>query len=165
MTSRRSVVARTAVIVLVTGTTAAWTVPNTSAAARLTSHPRLGAYRAIPPSWLAQCEMRFTRLGKTESARVRVSAAQAARTAAAQYALRPGVRVVFESLGGYVDANQIVHDWVGTRSWIPPVRPAYFVRLTGVSLPSLGPRSGTTHHVDVIVSAVTGRMISAVSFD
>ena len=73
--------------------------------------------------------------------------------------------MVFESLGGYVDANQIVHDWVGTRSWIPPVRPAYFVRLAGVNIPSLGPRIGANHHVDVIVNAVTGRIICAVSFN
>ncbi|HSN02414.1 MAG TPA: hypothetical protein VLS91_02910 [Acidimicrobiales bacterium] len=165
MAGRNNVVTLATVIVLVTGTAAAWTVLNASATRRVTTNPQIGAYRALLPSWLAQGEMRFARLNKTESARVRVSPADAARTAEAQYSQRPGVRVVFESLGGYVDANQIVHDWVGTRSWIPPVRPAYFVRLAGVNIPSLGPRIGANHHVDVIVNAVTGRIICAVSFN
>ena len=164
MTGRRGILALSTAIMLVAGATIAYAVVDTFATRPPTPRPGIGVYRAVPTTWLVRGEMRFTRLSEAASTSVTVSASAAERTAEEGFARSSNTRVVFESLGGYVDVNQIVHDWVGTRSWIPPVRPAYFVRLAGVNIPSVGPRRGASHHVDVIVSAVTGREICAVAF-
>jgi hypothetical protein len=165
MAGPRATLTLATVIALATGAAVVYAVMNTSTTISAQDGPRRGAYREVPTSWLVQGEMRFTRLSDPQAARVKVSASTAEHVAEAGYARNAGTRVVFESLGGFVDANQIVRDWVGTRSWIPPVRPAYFVRLAGVKIPTMGPQSGVSHHVDVIVSAITGREICAVSFD
>ena len=122
-------------------------------------------YHVLPRTWLVDCEMRFSRLDDTQLSSVTIGPRSAARTALTHFGSGRHARAVFESLGGYVNTNRIVHDWVGTTSWIPPVLPAYFVRISGVDVPSLGSRGGTTHHWNVIVNARTDRVVSATSFD
>lgn len=75
--------------------------------------------------------------------------------------------MTFESLGGYIDANSIVPDWVGSKSWIPKALPAYIVRISGVQIASLGPRGGAVKNRswNVIVNATDGRVVSAITYD
>ncbi len=109
--------------------------------------------------------MRFGRLDNSQLSSVTTGPRAAARTALTHFGSGRHARVVFESLGGYINANRIVRDWVGTSSWIPPALPAYFVRIAGVDVASLGPGGGVTHHWNVIVNARTDRVVSATSFD
>ena len=122
-------------------------------------------YHVLPSSWLADSEMRFGRLDNSQLSSVTTGPRAAARTALTHFGSGHHARVVFESLGGYINANRIVRDWVGTSSWIPPALPAYFVRIAGVDVASLGPGGGVTHHWNVIVNARTDRVVSATSFD
>lgn len=161
---RRNVVWATVAISLGLGTATVITIGGALNGSRNGYLGRDG-YRVIPARWLAYGEMRFTQLSRSQAARVRVSASSAEHTAKIDFAHDSAAHVVFESLGGYIDVNQIVPDWVGTQAWIPPVRPAYFIRLAGVDIPATGRRIGFNHHVDVVVSAITGREICAVSFD
>jgi hypothetical protein len=111
--------------------------------------------------------MRFTRLTNTQLLAVRVTPARAAHIASAQYGNGRRSRVVFESLGGYVDNDQIIPDWVGTKSWIPKALPAYVVRIGGDDIDSLGPTAekNLNHFWNVIVNAATGKIVSATSYD
>jgi hypothetical protein len=165
MARRRATLALAVIIVLAAGTMIVYAIGTSNKVTSPSPVPRLGEYRVVPTSWLVQGEMRFTRLNDSQVAQVKVSASTAKHVAEIGYAHGSRIRVVFESLGGYIDANQIVHDWVGTKSWIPPARPAYFVRLAGVDIPAIGVRAEVNHHVDVIVSAITGREICSVSFN
>jgi hypothetical protein len=74
-------------------------------------------------------------------------------------------RVVFESLGGYVNNNEIIHDWIGTKSLVPKALPAYIVRITGPPIVALGPSSVVNHYWNVIVNAITGRIVSSFTYD
>lgn len=165
MAGRRATFAIVAVIVLAAGSTTAYAVSTLTQDRSTRHHSGIGTFRAVPRRWLVRDEMRFTPLSPAEMSRVTVTATTAVHVAEAGFALNKGVHVVFESLGGYVDSNQIVHDWVGTHSWIPPVTLAYFVRLAGVDIPALGRQLGADHHADVIVNAVSGREICATSFN
>ncbi len=125
-----------------------------------------GVFRPPPRSLLASGELRFTRLPPSQLARVRVTPAHADLIATG-FCGGGRWRVVFESLGGYVDDNRIIHDWVGTRSFVPQPLPAFLVRITGGSIPSLGPVPGISadHYWNVVVDAVTGRVVTALAYD
>jgi hypothetical protein len=125
------------------------------------------AYKAPPKRWLVDGEILFTRLDESQLSKVRITPAIAAHVATATFGDGPRSHVVFESLGGYVDANDIVHDWVGTTSWVPRALPAYLVRIGGEDIPSLGPRSvhEYNHFMNVIVNAASGNVVSAFSFN
>lgn len=125
-----------------------------------------GAFRPPPRGLLAAGELRFTRLSPSRQSRVKVTPARADEIAKA-FAGGGRWRVVFESLGGYVDDNRIVHDWVGTTSGVPTPLPAYLVRITGGSIPMLGPVDGpgSDHYWNVIVNAATGHVVSAFAYD
>lgn len=71
--------------------------------------------------------------------------------------------MVFESLGGYIDKNQIIPDWVGTTSWVPEAIPTYFVRFHTDQVLTVDP--STNHFWNVIVNATNGHIISAFSYD
>jgi hypothetical protein len=124
------------------------------------------AYRPPPKKWLVAGEILFNRLKESQLAKVRITPDLAVRLATAQYGRAPHSYVVFESLGGYVDTNRIVHDWVGTTSWVPKALPAYLVRIGGADIPSLGPGTQHENHFwNVIVDAVSGKVVVAFSFN
>ena len=109
--------------------------------------------------------IRFSRLSDAQLSKVRITPAAAAHVASSQYGQGRRSRVVFESLGGYVDDNAIIHDWVGTKSFIPKALPAYIVRIGGDDIDSLGPTKVVNHFWDVIVNAATGKIVSATTYD
>lgn len=119
-------------------------------------------FKPAPKSLLVGGEIVFKRLGESDLLKVRITPEQARRIAGAPYRRLHKSRVVFESLGGYIDKNDIVHDWVGTRSWIPRALPAYLVRISGLEIPSNGPGPLVTynHSENVIVNAETGNIIA-----
>jgi hypothetical protein len=94
---------------------------------------------------------------------VRITPADARRIADAQYGHDHGSRNVFESLGGYIDKNQIIQDWVGKKSWVPKPIPSYVVRIYGDHLVTAEPSSN--HFWNVIVGAVSGKIIAAFTYD
>jgi hypothetical protein len=110
-------------------------------------------------------QLMFARLDRAQITRVRISPEEAERIVKDDYGTKEPWRVVFESLGGYVNDQQIIHDWVGTKSLIPKPMPAYIVRITGVPIPSLGLGGATNHYWNVIVNALTGRVIESFSYD
>jgi hypothetical protein len=116
---------------------------------------------------LADDEMRFTRLNRAQLSHVRVTPTEAVFVATSQYGRQPRSRVSFESLGGYIDTTRIVHDWVGTSSWVPKALPAYIVRISGLQIASLGPSGGAVknHSWYVIVNAMNGRIVGAITYD
>lgn len=112
-------------------------------------------------------EIEFKRLGESDLSKVRITPEQARRIADAPYGRDHKSRVVFESLGGYIDKNDIVRNWVGTRSWIPKALPAYIVRIAGLEIPPLGPGPPVIHNrsENVIVNAETGTIIADFTYD
>ena len=124
-------------------------------------------FKPAPTNLLANGEIEFKRLDASAVSMVRVTPEQARRTANAPYRSDPTSRVVFESLGGYIDKNDIVHDWVGTRSWIPKAVPAYLVRISGLDIASdgPGPLESFNHSVNVIVNAKTDTIIADFTYD
>ena len=131
------------------------------------SAPYRDAFRPLSKNMLVYGEITFTRLSDSQLSLVRVTPSGAARIARADYNSLERWRVVFESLGGYVDKNEIIHNWIGTKSFVPKALPAYLVRITGPPIVSLGPRGGTTpnHQWNVIVNANIGRVISSFTYD
>jgi hypothetical protein len=125
------------------------------------------AYKAPSKSLLTNCEIRFSRLSDAQLSKVRFTPVSAAHIASSQYGNGRRSRVVFESLGGYVDTNQIIPDWVGTKSWVPKALPAYLVRIGGDDIDSLGPRPTEVenHFWNVIVNATTGKIVGATTYD
>jgi hypothetical protein len=97
---------------------------------------------------------------------VQISPTTAAKIGKIQAGAGPKSRIVFESLCGYIDKNEIIHDWIGTRSYVPKALPAYLVRVSGVTVPSLGPTGGVAgHFLNVIINATSGKAISMFSYD
>jgi len=120
-------------------------------------------FKVVPRSLLVNGEIEFKRLSASNLSLVRITPTEARRDADAQYGHESGSRIVLESLGGYVDKNQIVQDWVGTRSWVPKPIPSYLVRIYGDHLATVDP--STNHYWNVIVSAVSGKIITAFTYD
>ncbi len=121
------------------------------------------AFKPAPKGLLVNGEMMFTRLHDSQLSRVHVTPSDAARIAETQYSFGHGSRVVFESLGGFVDKSQIIPDWVGTRSWIPKAVPSYIVRIYNVHVETVDP--STNHFWNVIVNAASGKIVVAFTYD
>jgi hypothetical protein len=121
-------------------------------------------YKPLPRRLLFQGEILFTRLPASRLAAVRTTPSGAVHIAEAGIAAPVhGSRVVLVSLGGYVDKNQIIHDWIGTKSLIPRAVPSYLVRVFEPYVVGLGP--STNHYWNVVVNAQTGKIISAFTYD
>lgn len=121
-------------------------------------------YKPLPTSMLTNGEILFTRLRTSQLSAVRTIPSVAVRIAEALYGgSRHGSRIVLVSLGAYVDKNQIIHDWIGTRSLKPAAVPSYAVRIFEPHVVTVGP--STNHYWNVIVNATNGRIISAFSYD
>jgi hypothetical protein len=125
------------------------------------------AYRPLPKALRVNGQLMFTRLDSSEIARVRLSPEEAVQIVKDDDGAKEPWRVVFESLGGYVNDLEIIHDWVGTKSLIPKPLPAYIVRITGVPIYSLGPNPipAVNHYWNVIVNAITGHVIGSFTYD
>lgn len=125
------------------------------------------SFKPAPKELLTDGQIEFNRLGVSNLSLVRITPARADRIANAEYGRTRGAKVVLESLGGYIDKDAIVHDWVGTRSWIPKAIPAYLVRISGLEIASLGPTPETVknHSWNVIVNAINGKIITAITYD
>lgn len=122
-----------------------------------------GVYRAPSNALLTKGELTFSRLDEKQLSQVRVGPARAARVAEASYGEGRGSRLVFESLGGYVDETRIIHDWVGTRSFNPRAAPSYLVRIFDKEVVTVD--RSNNHSWNVIVSATSGRIVNAFSYD
>lgn len=114
-------------------------------------------YRVPHAGWLNDDGILFTRLSDAQLSNVQVSPREAVHEAIEGYELSGRPRVVFESLGGYVDRSEIIQDWVGTTSWVPKAVPAYFLRIHGKTKAALDYRYGPTSTCDVIVSATVAQ--------
>lgn len=123
------------------------------------------AYRPLPKNMLVMGQLMFTRLSESQIGQVRVDPHDAAQIARDYFGTHEPWRVVFESLGGYVNDLQIIHDWVGTSSLVPKPLPAYLVRITGVPINSLGPGDAVNHFWNVIVNAKTGHVVSSFTYN
>jgi|GEM_PF-1632330 len=117
-------------------------------------------YKAPSKVLLTDYEIEFHRLATTKLSLVRISPSEAVRIADSQYG---GGRMVFESLGGYIDKNQIIPDWVGTTSWVPKAIPAYLVRFRYHHALTVDP--SRNHFWNVLVNATNGHVISAFTYD
>jgi hypothetical protein len=120
-------------------------------------------FKVVPRSLLVNGEIEFKRLSASNLSLVRITPTDARRDAEAQYGNESGSRIVLESLGGYIDKNQIIPDWVGTKSWVPKPIPSYLVRIYGDQLVTVDP--STNHYWNVVVSAVSGKIITAFTYD
>jgi hypothetical protein len=107
--------------------------------------------------------MEFKRLNTSNLSLVRITPADARHIADVQYGHDHGSRIVFESLGGYIDKTQIIQDWVGKKSWVPKPIPSYVVRIYGAHLVTAEPSAN--RYWNVIVSAVSGKIISATTYN
>jgi hypothetical protein len=119
------------------------------------------SFKPVPKRLLVDGQIEFKRL--TPSSLVRITPTDARRVADVQYGHDQGSRVVFESLGGYIDKSRIVPDWVGKRSWVPKPIPSYDVRIYGVRLVTVDPSNN--HYWNVIVSAVSGKILTAITYN
>ena len=72
-------------------------------------------FKPAPKQLLIDGEIKFKALSESNLRKVRITPAQARRIALALYRRDHGTSVVFDSLGGNIDKNQIVHDWVGSK--------------------------------------------------
>ena len=124
-----------------------------------------GAYKPLPKDMLVFGEITFTRLPASQLSRVHVTPSNAARIAKVEYGSMEPWRVVFESLGGYVNNTEIIHDWIGTKSFVPKPVPAYIVRIAGVPIASLGPGGAVDHYWNVTVNAITGTVMGSFTYD
>ena len=120
-------------------------------------------YKPLPRSMLTNREISFTRLRASQLTIVRTTPSEAVRVAEASYGDGRGTRVVLVSLGGYIDNNQVVHDWIGTKSLIPKATPSYVVRIFEPHVATVSPSKN--HYWNVIVNARNGRIISAFTYD
>jgi hypothetical protein len=121
-------------------------------------------YKPLPRRMLFHGEILFMRLSASRLATVRITPLDAVRIAEVGFAPSVhGSRVVLVSLGGYVDKNQIVHDWIGTKSLIPKAVPSYLVRIFEPYVVTLEP--STNHYWNVVVNAQTGKVVSAFTYD
>jgi hypothetical protein len=119
-------------------------------------------FKPAPRKLLSLGEIEFHRLGDGNLALVRISPTKAREIADHLYG-RGQSNVVFESLGGYIDKNQIIPDWVGTRSYIPKVVPSYIVRIHENYVVTVDPSHN--HYWNVIVNAVSGKIEASISYD
>jgi hypothetical protein len=123
-------------------------------------------FEPAPKNLLVDGEIEFKYLGVSNFSKVRITPEQARRIADAPYSRDHRSRIVFESLGGYIDKNDIVQDWVGTRSWIPAAVPAYIVRISGLEIQSDGPGPVVENHSEnVIVNAVSGKIVADITYN
>jgi hypothetical protein len=120
------------------------------------------SFKPAPKQLLTDGQIEFNRLGDSKLSLVRITPARADHIANAEYG-RVGAKIVLESLGSYIDKDAIVHDWVGTRSWIPRAIPAYLVRIHSSHVVTIDP--STNHYWNVIVNAVNGKIITAITYD
>lgn len=124
------------------------------------------AFTPVPKSLLVNGQMIFNWLNATQLSRVRVTPSAARQIVETEAGANPRSPVVYESLGGYINKEYIIHDWVGTSTYIPPAQPAYLIRVSGQDIGSTGP--GTihfNHYLNVIVNAEDGKVITGFSFN
>lgn len=119
-------------------------------------------FKPAPKKLLVLGEIEFHRLGDANLSLVRITPARARVIADHLYG-RGQSRVVYESLGGYIDKNRIIADWVGTRSWVPKAIPSYIVRIHETFVVTVDPSNN--HYWNVIVNAVSGKIESAFTYD
>jgi len=124
-------------------------------------------FKPAPRNLLVDGEIEFRALSESNLSKVRITPEQARRVADAPYSRDHRSRIVYESLGGYIDKNEIVQDWVGTRSWIPTAVPAYIVRVSGLEIESDGPGpvAVDNHSENVIVNAVSGKIVADITYN
>jgi hypothetical protein len=144
--------------------TIVWTVNEVAGSCSLRrTYLCVNLFKPLPQTLLTDDEIEFGRLDPSQLSLVRITPAQAARVAQSQYGGGDGSRIVFESLGGYIDKTQIVPDWVGTRSWVPKAIPSYLVRIYDDQIVTVDP--SRNHYWNVLVNAVSGKNISAITYD
>jgi hypothetical protein len=121
-------------------------------------------FKPLPKKMLFDGEILFARLPASRLATVRTTPNEAIGIAESRVAPAVhGTRVVLVSLGGYVDRNRIVHDWIGTKTLVPRAVPSYLVRIFEPYVVTLGP--STNHYWNVVVNAQSGKVISAFTYD
>jgi hypothetical protein len=121
------------------------------------------AFSPVPKSVLENGEIEFTPLAASMLSRVRISPQRAEHIADSQYGGAKSSRVVFESLGGYIDKDQIIPDWAGTTSYVPRALPSYIVRIHDDAIVTVDP--SRSHFWNVIVNAANGKIVSAFSYE
>jgi len=120
-------------------------------------------YKPLPRGMLAMGFILFSRLRAPQLATVRTTPSQAIRIAEASYGDGSGTRVTLVSLGGYVNRSDIVHDWIGTKTFIPKAVPSYVVRLHEPHPVALSPSDN--RYWNVIVDAQSGGILGAFTYD
>ena len=128
-----------------------------------TSSLAIGHYEPLPKGMLLHGPILFTRLRASQLATVRLTPSLAARIAEASVGDDSHSRVVLDSLGGYVNKNQIIHDWVGTTTFVPRAVPSYIVRFFEPQL--VTPTPSDNHYWNVVVNAESGTIIVAFTYD
>jgi hypothetical protein len=122
------------------------------------------AYAPLSNSARSALDVRFVALRSSEFATVRVTAPDAVSTAEVGLDPMPSGTNVSVSLGGLTDKEEIVHDWIGTKSWIPKAIPAYVITMSGLHVQSLGPGGAFNPEEIVVVNANSGNVVETVSY-
>lgn len=111
-----------------------------------------------------ELDIRFVPLRNSQFATIQVTEPEAISTAEVGLNPMPSGSNVLVSLGGLTDKEEIVHDWIGTKSWIPKAIPAYVITMSGLHIESLGPGGAVNHEEIVVVNADSGDVVETVSY-
>jgi hypothetical protein len=130
-----------------------------------TSAFAIGQYKPLPKGLLTQGQILFSRLRAPQVATVATTASGAARIAEASAGDGSGSRVVLVSLGGFVNKNQIIHDWIGTTTFIPKAVPSYVVRIFDPHPLVWTQTPSHNHYWNVVINAQSGTVILAFTYD
>jgi len=139
--------------------------PEVQASVALQSQGLMNAF-FTPLSKAARNELdiRFVPLRNSQFAPIRVTEPEAVSTAEVGLNPMPSGSNVLVSLGDLTDKEEIVHDWIGTKSWIPKAIPAYVITMSGLNIESLGPGGAVNHEEIVVVNANSGDVVETVSY-
>ena len=128
----------------------------------------VSAYAPLPTGLTVGGDFSFGPLRNSQLAAVRVTAPRAIQIATRAAGVRSGPTssgsTVTVSLGRFINDQEIITDWVGTKSFIPKAIPAYVVKISGLHIESLGPGGAVNHEYDVVVNASNGDVIETFSY-
>lgn len=122
------------------------------------------AYAPLRKAARNELDIRFVPLRNSQLTTVRVTEPEAVSMAEVGLDPMPSGSNVLVSLEGLSDNEEIVHDWIGTKSWIPKATPAYVITMSGLHVESLGPGGAFNPEEIVVVNANSGDVVETVSY-
>jgi hypothetical protein len=125
-------------------------------------------YVVLPRSLTLAGDFSFRPLRRSQFSAVRITTPRAIQLASRAASVRSGSlsssSKVTVSLGSFINKEEIVTDWIGTKSLIPKAVPVYVVMISGLHFESLGPGGGVNHEYDVVVNASNGEVLEELTY-